>query len=425
MNILMLTNTYTPFIGGVPRSVESFTVEYRKRGHRVIVIAPEFENMPPVEVDVIRLPAIQHFNGTDFSLHLPVPGEVSEALGGFQPDIVHSHHPYLIGDTAIRLAKKYETPIIFTNHTLYEQYTHYVPGDSPLLKRFVISLSVGYANLCDRVFAPSESIAQLLRERGVESPIDIVPTGIDAGLFCNGDGRRMRHSKGIPKDAFVVGFVSRVAPEKNISFLCEAVAEFMRREETVHFLLVGNGPSEENVEDFFRQKNMLNRFHPAGFLQGPLLADAYRSMDVFAFASKSETQGIVIAEAMAAGVPVVALDAAGVREVVDDGENGFLLSVEDKKTFACSLYRILRMGGDERKRFSRNAMQKASHFSKERCAERALHAYHQTILMGCKPKPGEDNPWEEAKRVIRTEWDLLTNLVHAAGAAISHTEPDQ
>jgi glycosyltransferase involved in cell wall biosynthesis len=425
MNILMLTNTYTPFIGGVPRSVESFTLEYRKRGHRVIVIAPEFENMPPVEVDVIRLPAIQHFNGTDFSLHLPIPGKVSEALNGFEPDIVHSHHPYLLGDTAFRLAKKYETPIVFTNHTLYEQYTHYVPGDSPLLKRFVISLTVGYANLCDRVFAPSESIARLMRERGVESPIAIVPTGINTTLFTRGEGQRFRNSRGIPKGAFVVGFVSRVAPEKNIAFLCETVAEFMRRDESVHFLLVGNGPSEADVEDFFRRKKMPDRFHPAGFLEGATLADAYRSMDVFAFASKSETQGIVIAEAMAAGVPVTALDAPGVREVVDDGENGFLIRREDKKAFACALRRIQNMGKGERMSFSAHAVGKAALFSKDRCTERALHAYRHTIGAGCKPKPGEDNSWEDAKRVIRTEWDLLANLAHAAGSAISHAEPDE
>jgi glycosyltransferase involved in cell wall biosynthesis len=104
----------------VARSLEAFTAEYRKHGHRVLVVAPKFENMP----------------------------ENRE----FEPDIVHSHHPYLIGGTALRLAIPNKLPLVFTHHTMYEQYTHYVPGDSEALKRFVIQLSTSYANPCSCVF---------------------------------------------------------------------------------------------------------------------------------------------------------------------------------------------------------------------------------------------------------------------------------
>ena len=104
MNILMMTNTYTPIIGGLEKSVQTFTEEFRKRGHRVIVAAPTFEGMPTGEKDVIRVPAIQHFNGTDFSLQLPIPGFLNEKLNDFRPDIVHAHHPFLMGGTALRVA---------------------------------------------------------------------------------------------------------------------------------------------------------------------------------------------------------------------------------------------------------------------------------------------------------------------------------
>ena len=129
MNILMMTNTYKPITGGLEKSIEAFTKEYRRQGHRVIIVAPDFENMEPEE-DVVRIPAIQNFNGTDFSVQLPVPGVLDDALGDFKPDIVHSHHPFLVGDTALRIAYKQNVPIVFTHHTLYEQNTHYVPGDS-------------------------------------------------------------------------------------------------------------------------------------------------------------------------------------------------------------------------------------------------------------------------------------------------------
>ena len=112
MNILMMTNTFTPHVSGVARSIDALTAEYRKRGHRVLVIAPEFENMPENEVDVIRIPAIQHFNGSDFSVVLSTPGYLIEAIKEFEPDIVHSHHPYLIGGTALRLAIPHNLPAV-------------------------------------------------------------------------------------------------------------------------------------------------------------------------------------------------------------------------------------------------------------------------------------------------------------------------
>src|SRR5690554_7199960 len=105
MNIVMVTNTYEPHVGGVARSVAAFSEEYRRRGHRVLVVAPVFSNQPPNERDVVRIPAIQNFNGSDFSVVLPAPGGLNEALDAFAPDIVHSHHPYLLGNTALRNAR--------------------------------------------------------------------------------------------------------------------------------------------------------------------------------------------------------------------------------------------------------------------------------------------------------------------------------
>ncbi len=421
MNILMLTNTYTPFIGGVPRSVETFAREYRNRGNRTVIITPEFENMPEDEEDVIRVPAIQHFNGTDFSLQLPVPGVVTDALKNFRPDIVHSHHPYLIGDTALRLAAKYGAPIVFTNHTLYERYTHYVPGDSVLLRRFVIALTVGYANLCERVFAPSGSIADLLRERGVEVPVDVVPTGIDLDLFADGDGTRIRQAEGIPGEAFVVGFVSRIAPEKNIGFLARAVIRFMLKDRNTHFLVVGEGPSTPEVINEFRERGLVNRLHLLGARQGRDLVDTYHAMNVFAFASKTETQGMVVAEAMAAGAPVVALNAPGVREVLQDGENGILLEEERLGSFAGALMKIRGLGAERLLAMSRCAKHTALGFSAGTCAVRALDIYRETIRAGRRARVGDDNPWEEAKRLFYAEWEIVTNMVHAAGLAVSHT----
>ena len=291
MNILMMTNTYLPFVGGVERSVEIFTGEYRKMGHRVVIVAPRFKEMPENEYDVIRVPALQKFNGTDFSLQLPIPGILNSTLKKFKPDIVHSHHPFMLGDSALRVAAQFKAPIVYTYHTFYERYTHYVPGDSPALKRFVSALATGYANLCDYVFAPSVSVERELLHRGVLSPITVVPTGIELGRFLRGQRDEFRRKMGIPGRAMVVGFVSRLAPEKNIEFLARSVKKYMEKNRHAFFLLIGSGPSEEDIKKIFNTDALRNRFLPAGTLVGQKLVDAYHAMDVFVFTSLDRDPG--------------------------------------------------------------------------------------------------------------------------------------
>ncbi len=418
MNILIFTNTFTPHVGGVARSVEAFTAEYRARGHRVLVVAPEFPDMPQDEVDVVRINAIQNFNASDFSVALPLHADLSETLDAFQPDIVHSQHPFLLGMTALRIARYRQLPLVFTHHTLYEQYTHYVPGDSPALKRFAIDLATRYANLCDQVFAPSESIQALLQERGVVTPIKVVPTGVRLENFAQGDGRSVREQMGIPEDAFVVGHLGRLAPEKNLEFLAQAVADFVGSHPPAHFLVIGTGPSEEAMRAIFARAGIAARLHIAGILQQQALADALHAMDVFAFTSQSETQGMVLTEAMAAGLPVVALDAPGAREVVKDQHNGRLLLEESSATFSAALHWVAELAPEQLRDMKQAALDTAAAFSMPRSADKALDCY-----ASIKPKPSADassdeRDWEDVITWIKTEWDILKSVAGASDAAI-------
>ena len=418
MNILMMTNTFTPHIGGVARSVEAFTDEYRKRGHRVLVVAPEFENMPGNEVDVIRIPAIQHFNGSDFSVVLSTPGFLAHAIEKFGPDIVHSHHPFLVGGTALRVARTRGLPLVFTHHTMYEQYTHYVPADSKALKRFVVKLSTSYANLCNQVFAPSESVASALRERGVRSTIDVVPTGVNLERFDRGSGPGFRGAMDIPEDAFVVGHLGRLAPEKNLEFLTKAIVAFLKTEPRAHFLVVGGGPSLMAIKKIFSGERLAHRIHFAGILDHPLLASAYRAMDVFAFASKSETQGMVLTEAMAAGVPVVALDAPGPREVVVDHHNGRLLYSETVEEFSSALEWVASLPSEKIHKLKESSENTAEEFSMERLATKASNIYENLRKNTFVHRHEEYNAWNSALRLIKTEWDVIKVVAGAAGAAL-------
>lgn len=417
MKILMLTNTFTPHVGGVARSVASFTAEHRRRGHGVLVVAPEFEGYDRSEEGVIRFPAIQHFNGTDFSIPMPVPLRVAHGLEQFRPDVVHSHHPFLLGDTALRVAASRAVPLVFTHHTLYERYTHYVPGDSPALKRAAVDLAVGYCNLCDAVIAPSESIEHTLRQRGVESPIEAIPTGVETAVFAAGDRQRARRRCQIPPGAFTVGHVGRLAPEKNLDFLARAIARFLAAHPKAHGLVAGTGPSKATMVRIFEEASLGDRVRWAGQIADRSeLADIYTAMDAFAFASQSETQGMVLAEAMAAGVPVVAVDAAGVREVVRDRFNGRLLATEDEDAFAEALAWVAALEADRAASIRGAVAETARRFSLGHTARRTRNLYR--ALIGARPSGPRPvaNAWTRAQRRFAQELEIWRNVGHAAGA---------
>ena len=424
MRILMFTNTFTPHVGGVARSVQQFADEYRQAGHQVLTVAPEFPDAPDVESDVIRIPAVQRFNGTDFSVPVPIPGFLWQAVDEFQPDIVHTHHPFLLGDTALRTSSRLDVPVVFTHHTQYERYTHYVPGDCELMKRFVVDLAVGFCNLCDAVIAPSLTIKERLVGLGVKTEIREIPTGVDTALFGSGNGQALREQLGIAADEFVVGHVGRLAPEKGLDFLSRAAARFVSSNSKTRFLVAGTGESASTIRREFDEANIADRLVMLGTLQRPELADVYAAMDVFAFASQSETQGMVLTEAMAAGTPVVAVDASGVREVLDSGVNGIMLPQEDEDEFVRALNSICGMDRGARERLVEGALATATEFSMPSTAERALALYQDLIQAGRHGVHGDD-VWTVAQRRIAEEWKIWSNVAAAASQAMNEGAEDE
>ena len=425
MNIVLFTNTFTPHVGGVARSVAAFTAEYRRRGHRVLVVAPVFPDMPAFEEDVLRVPALQRFNATDFSVALPYHPGLSQRLDSFDADIVHAQHPFLLGMTALRTARYRRLPMVFTHHTLYERYTHYVPGDSPALKRFAVELATRYANQCDQVFAPSESIREVLLERGVVAPVAVVPTGVCLEHFGHGDGIGWRRQMAIPPEAFVVGHLGRLAPEKNLAFLAEAMSTFLQAQPLAHCLIIGTGPSEPVIRDTFARAGVAQRLHLAGVLERQELADALHAMDLFAFASTSETQGMVLTEAMAAGLPVVALDAPGVREVVRDGINGRLLNAATTSELAAALESTMNLGAARWASLRRAALETAASFSMPRTAEQALSCYQRLQTDAPPREHRRDHDWEDVMAWIKAEWEIVQSLAEAGGHALAGNATDR
>jgi glycosyltransferase involved in cell wall biosynthesis len=428
MNICMFTNTFLPHVGGVARSVDTFAEDLCYLDHRVLIVAPTFPedtDLTGEQYEVLRLPAIQNFNGSDFSLRIPIPFVINDKIDRFAPDVIHSHHPYLLGDAAIRAARTRDLPLVFTHHTLYEQYTHYVPLDSETLKRFVIELSTEYANLCAKVVAPSHSIARLLRRRGVEKPIEEIPTGIDVQFFRRGRGEKLRHAHGIPQDALVIGHLGRLAPEKNLKYLAESVAMFMENNRDAFFVVAGSGPSESEIQRIFTDRSLNEQLRMLGIVTGQDLADVYQGMDLFVFSSKSETQGMVLTEAMAAGTPVIALDASGAREVVEDGRNGRLLPENaSQQSFARAIQRFTE-DATRAKEWQKKALNTAHRFSRERSAERLLRLYQSILGYRSDYKNDELIPFDTILRRLKAEWELISEKTKAAAKVIKADDESQ
>lgn len=419
MKILMFTNTYTPHVGGVARSVSELAAGLRRAGDEVLVVAPEFGDTAIEEPGVRRIPAVQNFAGSDFSVPLPLSPGLAEATEAFDPDIIHSHHPFLLGDTALRTASLLDVPVVFTHHTRYELYGHYVAQDSELLKRLALSLSLGYCDLCDGVIAPSRSIADFLADHGVRTPVTVVPTGVDVSCFAGGERVRGRSALSIPEDVFLAGHVGRLAPEKNLDFLAEAFLLFLRQNPAAHVLIVGDGPSRTTMQQALEREGMGTRAHFAGVLKAGALADAYAAMDVFAFSSFSETQGLVLVEAMTAGTPVVALDAPGARDVVTDLFNGRLLGAHTGAPgFAAALEALATEGESERQAMRRAALETAADYAIDKTVART-RAYYQRMLAGDRSHDTEgDSLWMRARRSLAREMEIFGNFAYAAADAI-------
>lgn len=382
MRICHFTNTFLPHVGGVARAVQTLLEDQRRSRHRVLVVAPEFdEGLAPrrIERSVLRIPAFTHFNDSDFSVRIPFAATLSQRLAKFRTDIIHAHHPFLLGDTALREAASRQVPIVFTHHTLYEQYTHYLPIESDAAGDIAAEIATRFANNCSAVIAPSQSVADLIRSRGVAVPIHVIPTGIDYQQIAQGQGARARQRWHIPADAPVIGHLGRFAVEKNLPYLTEAVARALKRNRQAWALFVGDGPSRAEMDRIFNSARIADRVIFTGKLSGRRLHDACSAMDLFAFSSQSETQGLVLAEVMVSGTPVIALDASGAREVVSDRHNGRLLPADATiEHFARALSGAVR-SLDSRCRWSEAARRTAAEFDRIKTSDKLQQLYQQLI----------------------------------------------
>jgi glycosyltransferase involved in cell wall biosynthesis len=328
MRIGLFTNNYLPFRGGVTTAVETLRQGLEAQGHRAWVFAPAWSGPHDDPAYVFRYPSVPAPTYPGFAVPLPFSRRLSRAARALDLDIFHAQHPFLLGVTARRLARSQGCPLVFTYHTRYEKYAHYVPLPEPLVASLAVRLASRFAGSADLVIAPSARIAESLADLGVRAPIAVVPTGVPLDLFRPGDRGEARQRLGLDLDAPLCLYVGRLDREKSVERVIDAFGSIALVVPGARLLLVGQGSHEAALRRLAGASPARSAIRFAGSIAREELPPYYQAADLFLFASETETQGLVLAEAHACGLPAVAVRASGVDEVVRDGETGLLTKAE-------------------------------------------------------------------------------------------------
>jgi glycosyltransferase involved in cell wall biosynthesis len=364
-------------LGGVSTAVETTRRLLARLGHTVIVVAPRMAGTPETEAGIVRVPAVPAPTYPDFSLPLPVLPGLARSLASLAFDVIHAQHPFLLGRTALTLARRSGTPFCFTYHTLYDKYAHYVPLPRPVVVHQAVRWSTRFANAADLVIAPSEALATRLAGQGVRRPIAVLPTGVDGERFQPGDRLAARMRLGLPPDATLLLYVGRLDREKNLELLLTSLTRVVARRPEAHILMVGRGTRTAALQ---AEAVRLGLGARVSFVGGVLPAEVtayYQAADLFAFASTTETQGLAVLEAMATGLPVVAVRASGTDEAVVDGVSGLLVP-EDPEAFARAVDGVLSDPGLATK-LSEGAREAAQRFAAPTLIARLVELYRGLI----------------------------------------------
>jgi len=345
LRVLFISDVYFPRVNGVSTSIRTFRQDLAAHGVETHLVAPRYEAAPAAEEPgVLRVPSAGvPRDPEDRRMRW---GALTRALDALAPsafDLVHIHTPFIAHYAGVRFARRAGIPCVATYHTFFEEYLHHY---LPVLPRRVgrwLARSFTRSQ-CDDVrglIAPSEPMRAVLLDYGVTTPIHVLPTGLPGDRFRAGDARAFRARAGLREDARLVTYIGRVAHEKNIGFLVQMFAEVRRRVPQAVLVIAGEGPARAALQQQVSSLGLTPHVHFAGYLdRDTVLLDCYAAADVFVFASRTETQGLVLLEAMAQGAPVVSTAELGTRSILVPG-SGALVVPEEQEAFAAAVVRVL------------------------------------------------------------------------------------
>lgn len=397
MRLLMVSDVYFPRVNGVSTSIRTFADWLVQQGHELLLVAPDYGAGSGQEaVDgassfpIRRVPArVIPFDPEDRLMRRAAVDRLAKTLATQGWDVIHCHTPFRAHRMAVRLRRGIGVPVVESYHTFFEEYiAHYLPwAPAGLLRWFARFASWRLCAEVDHLIVPSAQMVEVLRGYGIATPHSILPTGIDLDAFRGGDGAAFRERHGIAADAPVIVTVSRLAVEKNIAFLLDVAARLRPRFPALRFLIAGEGPDGARLRRLASEKGLDGCVRFFGNLDRQReLLDAYRAGDAFVFASPTETQGLVLIEAMALGVPIVSTAVMGTATVLQD-TRGALIAPEQEAGFAECVARLL-SDPDLRARLAAAGLQDAQRWSSQRLMGEAEQLYRRLARAVDAEAPG-------------------------------------
>jgi len=375
MDIAIFTDTFTPQINGIVTSINIFRKELTDMGHNVYVVAPKVTGYNDKADNIVRYFSISYMFQPQYKIAFPYSLTVPK-LSDLKLDIIHAQTPFSMGLLALYLAKKSRVPLVYTHHTFFDGYVHYIPLNRKLLQKLSVLGSRTYCNHCTLVLTPSHPMRDLLMEYGVKEKIVVLPTGIDLESFTNNKlDNNIRQRYGISKSTKLPLYAGRIGEEKNLDFLLKSFRIVANRISDVHLLLVGDGPLKYQLIDLAKELDIASQLSFTGYLPRSEVISCCASADLFVFSSMTETQGLVLLEAMAAGTPVVAVDALGVSALIKNGQGGCLCE-PSTEIFANRVYELL-SSDSLRKQKAAQAKLRAEEFSSAKMAKRLVCCYSE------------------------------------------------
>lgn len=380
LRIGMFTDTYAPQVNGVAVSLQLVVQGLRQAGHEVTVFAPRFPGYQDKEPKVYRIPSLKYINKPPIYVAVPGTPRTTWSLHRSRFDVLHAHSPLTVGLLAYITASARSLPLIYTYHTSITDYTHYIKvvGGTPVIRRAARWFSTATTNLGSQIVVPSPKFKRMLLTQKVRRPIHVIPNGIDLSSFQKaGTPGRFRHSLGLSADAHLLLYVGRLGAEKRVDFLIEAFARVAARDDRAHFVLAGDGNARSKLEAQAAATGFGGRIRFLGILNRSELPDLLHDADVFLSASTTETQCLAMVEAIASGLPVVAVWDDAFEGILEDEVNGFATHL-DVNAFSAALSRLL----DDpalRRTFGRNSSDLSRKFSIESQVSALADLYAESI----------------------------------------------
>ena len=379
MRIAFFTNNYLPNVYGVPMSIETLRKEFESLGHEVFIFAPNFPGYVDENKNIFRYPSLDINIKFRLPLGIPYSRKMDKIIENIDLDVIHSHHPNLLGSAAMKWAKKKNIPLVFTWHTLYDQYTNFVPFlPAKFSANWIIKKAVKYANQADRVVVPTESVVSIIQKWGVKNEITPVATGVWEEEFANSDRNRIRKKYGIKENEVLLLLISRLTEEKNIQFIFDALVKVLEENSIAKFMLVGDGYLLSGLKNEAKAAGLEDRIIFVGIAERKDIKNYYAAGDIFVYASKSETQGMIITEAMYAGLPIVAIEATGIKSLVENGKNGILTS-ENEAEFVSAIEKLIENKDLREEMAKESASIAREKYTSKICAKKMLDVYDESI----------------------------------------------